>query len=146
MLDFEEKALCRKVAGVLELSAKRGYEPFAFAKLWLASKTAQNLYEWDFKDVAQSKQYLLHSIELEYNLGQEAIHENIQENTEYVADVMYWGGYIFMYFSLENKIKPQELLDKYDIVRILQCYDTLHTVSSKVAVEMIDEDFRLQCE
>jgi hypothetical protein len=142
MLDFEEKALCRKVAGVLELSAKKGYEPFTFAKLWLASKTAQNLYEWDFKDVAQSKQYLLHSVELEYNLEK----SEIQENADYVADVMYWGGYIFMYFSLENKITPQNMLDNYDIVRILQCYDTLHTVSSKVAVEKIDEDFRLQCE
>jgi hypothetical protein len=81
-------------------------------------------------------------VELEYNLEQ----DEIQENNDHDADVMYWGGYIFMYFSLENKITPQNMLDNYDIVRILQCYDTLHTVSSKVAVEMIDEDFRLRCE
>ena len=89
MLDFEEKALCRKVAGVLELAAIEGYEPIAFTKLWLSSKTAYNLYIWDFKDIAQSKQYLLHSIEIEYQLTE----EDKQNNVEQMSDAMYWAGY-----------------------------------------------------
>ena len=86
MLDFEEKALCRKVAGVLELAAIEGYEPIAFTKLWLSSKTAYNLYIWDFKDIAQSKQYLLHSIEIEYRLTEED-----KQNNEELYNISYFG-------------------------------------------------------
>ena len=43
MLDFEEKALCRKAAGILELSVKKGYDHYSFSRLWLKSKTANNL-------------------------------------------------------------------------------------------------------
>ena len=42
MLDFEEKALCRKAAGILELSVKKGYDHYSFSRLWLKSKTANN--------------------------------------------------------------------------------------------------------
>ena len=71
MLDFEEKALCRKAAGILELSVKKGYDHYSFSRLWLKSKTANNLYHWNSNDIAQSKQYLLHSVELEYHLDNE---------------------------------------------------------------------------
>ena len=137
MLDFEEKILCRKVAGVLELAAIEGYEPIAFTKLWLSSKTAYNLYIWDFKDIAQSKQYLLHSIEIEYQLTE----EDKQNNVEQMSDAMYWAGYTLMYLSLLDKIEPKELLEMYDIGRILQCYDTLHILSVTVAIDKIKEDF-----
>lgn len=69
MPGFEEKALCRKVAGVLELSVQIGYEPVAFMRLWLNLKTSDNLFHWNFNDVAQSKQYLMHSVEMEYGIN-----------------------------------------------------------------------------
>ena len=138
MLDFEEKALCRKAGGILEFAAKKGYEPIAFTKLWLKSKTADNLYYWDFNDVAQSKQYLLHSVELEYGLTE----EDCRENEEYVADMMYWCGYILMYLSIASKISPEEIYRDYNVEKILKGYDTLHTLSSNVAVDKIREQFK----
>ncbi len=138
MLGFEEKALCRKVAGVLELSAQRGYEPAAFMQLWLNSKTADNLFCWNFNDIAQSKQYLLHSVELEYNISPE--NDGYLQNRE-MPQVMYWGGYIFMYISLDENRKPCNMQKKYDINRILGCYDTLHSLSTKVAVDNIRTQF-----
>ena len=140
MPDFEEKALCRKAGGILELSAKKGYEPIAFTKLWLRSKTAQNLYEWDFHDVAQSKQYLFRSVEMEYELKPE---DRCQEGGQW-TDEMYWGGYTFMYLSFEMRLKPKDILKIYDIERILKCYDTLHTLSEKAAVEEIKTQFLYQ--
>lgn len=139
MLDFEEKALCRKAGGILEFAAKKGYEPIAFTKLWLKSKTADNLYHWDFNDVAQSKQYLLHSVELEYGLTE----EDCRENEEYVADMMYWCGYILMYLSIASEILPEKIYRDYDVEKILKSYDTLHTLSSNVAVDEIREQFKV---
>lgn len=138
MLDFEEKALCRKVAGVLELSAERGYEPLAFMHLWLASKTADNLFHWDFYDVAQSKQHLLHSVELEYGFSPQ---EHGKPQNEDMAADMYWGGYTFMYISLDENRKPCHMEEKYNVERVLKCYDTLHSLSTKVAVDEIRKQF-----
>ncbi len=139
MLDFEEKALCRKVAGILELSAIRGYDPIRFLHLWMESKTANNLYNWDFNDIAQSKHYLLRSVEIEYDISSDK-----EENDQYIIDAMYWCGYTLMYLSLESKITPLEVFKTYDVDRILCAYDTLHTVSSGVAVDMIRTDFKLK--
>lgn len=137
MLDFEQKALCRKAGGILELSAKKGYEPLTFTKLWLGSKTADNLYHWDFNDVAQSKQYLLHSVELEYGLTE----GDGYRNGKSVEDMMYWCGYTLMYMSLFFEMAPEEIYKGYDVKKILRGYDTLHTLSSNVAVDEIREQF-----
>ncbi len=142
MPDFEEKALCRKAGGILELAAKKGYEPITFTKLWLSSKTADNLYHWDFNDVAQSKQYLLHSVELEYGLTDDDRHENVED----VCDMMYWCGYILMYMSLVSKISPDEIYREYDVEKILRGYDTLHTLSSNVAADEIREQFGIHAD
>lgn len=138
MLDFEEKALCRKVAGVFELSAINGYEPFNFISTWLNSDTAMKLYQWDFKDIAQSKQYLLHSIEFEENLYENEEKRNKEDKT---TKAMYWFGYIIMYLSLDTKISPKEIISTYDVVKIYMCYETLHSLSSKNAVEEIEKNF-----
>lgn len=138
MPGFEEKALCRKVAGVLELSVQRGYEPVAFMRLWLNSKTADNLFHWNFNDVAQSKQYLLHSLELEYGINPQ---DYGQPQNEKMSQVMYWGGYIFMYISLDENRKPCEIQKKYNINKVLKCYDTLHSLSAAVAADEIRKEF-----
>ena len=99
MLDFEEKALCRKVAGVFELSAINGYEPLNFISIWLNSDTALKLYQWNFKDIAQSKQYLLHSIEIETSLLEPSEKRGKEDKT---TKAMYWFGYTIMYLSLDT--------------------------------------------
>lgn len=54
---------------------------------------------------------------------------------------MYWFGYITMYFSLSFAKSPLEIYEEYDIEKIIESYDTLHTLSSKVAVDKIKNDF-----
>lgn len=138
MPDFEEKALCRKVGGVFELSAQKGYEVLAFTKLWLKSQTADHLYHWNCNEVAQSKQYLLHSIELEYGLtDQDACSREIN-----MEELMYWGGYILTYLSFTDRMEPKEIEKQYDLEKVLECYDTLHTLSAQIAVDKIKEEFR----
>lgn len=138
MPDFEEKAVCRKAGGVLELAAEKGYEPIAFTKLWLVSKTAENLYRMDFHDVAQSKQYLLHSLELEYDLSKE---DTILESGSDPL-LMYWAGFTLMYLSFTESAEPKEILKIYDIEKVLKCYETLHTLSAPVAIDEIREQFK----
>lgn len=89
-------------------------------------------------DVAQSKQYLLHSVELEYGINPQ---DDGQPQNEEISQVMYWGGYIFMYISLDENIKPCELQKRYNINRVLQCYDIFHSLSVAVAADEIRKEF-----
>ena len=76
-------------------------------------------------------------MELEYHLDNE-----YQKTYDfYFADAMYWFGYITMYFSLSFAKSPLEIYEEYDIEKIIESYDTLHTLSSKVAVDKIKNDF-----
>lgn len=140
MLDFEEKALCRKIAGVFELSAINGYEPLNFISIWLNSDTALKLYQWNFKDIAQSKQYLLHSIEIETSLLEPSEKRGKEDKT---TKAMYWFGYTIMYLSLDTKKSPKEIISTYNVEKIYMCYETLHSLSSKNAVEEIDKNFKI---
>lgn len=54
---------------------------------------------------------------------------------------MYWGGYIFMYISLDENIKPCELQKRCNINRVLQCYDTLHSLSVAVTADEMRKEF-----
>lgn len=56
-----------------------------------------------------------------------------------MADMMYWCGYILMYLSIVSEILPEEINRDYDMEKILKGYDTLHTLSSNVAVDEIRE-------
>lgn len=53
--------------------------------------------------------------------------------------MMYWCGYILMYLSIVSEILPEEINRDYDMEKILKGYDTLHTLSSNVAVDEIRE-------
>lgn len=132
MLDYEEKAIMRKVAATCELAGNNGYEPICFMKNWLASPTAHALYNMYFKEISQSKQYLFHSVIAEMGLTPSGIYE---------PDLLYWAGYILTAFSFYYKLEPKTVLERYEIDRILKCYDTLHTVSTTNAVNRIKEDF-----
>jgi len=134
MLELDEKAVCRKVAGVFEIAAIRNYEPLNFAKTWMNSQTATWLYELDCKEIAQSRIYQLNSLRMETEI------EPLEEEQRDYRELMYWTGYILTWFSFLYKMPPKEVAEKYDIEKIMQCYDTLHTVSPKRACEEIIEE------
>ncbi len=138
VLEFDEKAICRKVAAVFELAASRKYEPLSFTETWLQSQTAQYLYELDCKEIAQSKVYQLNSLIHETN-----IQPCMNEKRNY-CDIMFWTGYILTWFSFLYKKTPNEVYEEYDIEKVMQCYDTLHTLSAKRACEEIHEECNIE--
>lgn len=58
-----------------------------------------------------------------------------------MSQVMYWGGYIFMYISLDKNRKPCGMQRKYNINKVLKCYDTLHSLPAAVAADEIRKEF-----
>lgn len=134
MLNIEETTIIRKVANLCELAGQSGFEPIYFLKQWLSSSVAQKLYMLDFKEISQSKQYLLHSLILE---------KNISPNDSSEANLLYWAGYVITAFEYTYKITPKDFLENYELSRILKSYDTLHTLSTQNAVREIKENYNL---
>ncbi len=144
MLDIYEKALCRKIADTFELAAINGFQPYSFTSFWLESDIASVFYKIeDLNLVAQSPLYILGSI------LDEMTEKGIKiTNTTDVCEkeVMYWGGYIFSYWIFSRDIAGDNILKRFDVKKILQCYDTLHTLSPEAAIEIIVEDMELKQE
>jgi|GEM_PF-4365962 len=70
--------------------------------------------------------------------------DDLYQDEPYINDdIMYWGGYLFSCWIFIDDIKGKDIVNNYDIQKILLCYDTLHTVSVKVAIDMIKKDFVL---
>ena len=55
---------------------------------------------------------------------------------------MYWFGYIITYWHFLEGISGKDIVINYDVCKILDEFDVLHTVSVKRAIEMIKEDDR----
>ena len=45
------------------------------------------------------------------------------------------------YISLDENRKPCEIQKRYNVNKILQCYDTLHSLSAAVAADEIRKEF-----
>lgn len=138
ILDINEKAICRKVANVFSLANKKNYHPVEFTLRWLESDTAKLLYEMNLNEIAQSPLYQINSFDMEMkNIGHEF---KMKSETDY-EDVMYWCGYFFTYWIFYEEITGKDLIEKYDIEKIMECYDTYHTLSCKNAIENAKEEY-----
>ena len=141
MLDTCEKAICRKIASMFEYAGKTGYRPVSFTTTWLESDTSKELYTIEPCAIAQSYPYHLHSLEKEMQEKGIVLSSDTSETYE---DVMYWAGYIFSYWIFLEGISGDEIIEKYDIKHILECYDTYHTLSPEVAIDKIKEDWNME--
>ena len=56
-------------------------------------------------------------------------------------DALHWIGYLMTYWCFYFKITPSYLLEHYDIASIANAYPTLHTLSIKMAISKIQEDY-----
>lgn len=136
MIGYEEKALCRKIADTFEIASKHLVYPPDFIEKWLMSETAVKIYEKDFNEIAQSPLYIYNSLIKEKRI------EMLNEQTvEEYPMVMYWTGYMLTYMGFLCEIAPEHLWKKYDVIRIAEAYETLHTVSIQRAIEEINEEF-----
>ena len=130
MNDLYKTILCEKVARLFEMV---DYNVILFPEMWLKSEINRKIIEMNPAIISQSTHYWLECF-LE-NISIPKTVENVNK------DAMFWLGYILTYIQFETDMPGDVLWDKYNIPRVLACYDVLHTVSNKVASEMIRKDF-----
>lgn len=133
-LDLTEKAVANIVGKMFRVASERlEIDEEDFCRIWLKSELCQRLYEMDETLICQSKIYLFNSLVMENDLPEKKGHRMD-------AEAMDWVGYILTYWMYLREIPGKLIEEKYDICKILQEYDTLHTVSCKVAIDMLEQD------
>lgn len=139
IITVQEKSVCRKIAGVFKYANRYGFHPIEFTKFWLESETFDRLYKYDLTAICQFDNYHFDEFlkEAEKN-GWKISHTH--HNYE---DLMYWTGYFLSYFAFNERVSGKDIVVSYDIDKIMRGYETLHTVSCEVAIELMKEDFSL---
>ncbi len=135
-LDYDEKAICRKVAGIFELAADYGYTPLHFLEKWASSEVAFNLYDLHCDKICQGKLYLLHDFQHEYPNAYKINGPNEEDK-----ELMFWLGYIYTAATFAFKITPNSIYKKYDWNRYAASYDVIHTVSIDYMLDILQEDY-----
>lgn len=139
-MQFSELALVGKIGRLFTYAMEnRKYNRYEFIKKWLASETYNLTVNFAVHLCSQSKIYILESFEEEFkgNLP------SIDEDSRYYGDDMEWFGYVAAYWFFLDGTTGRDILDTIDVNRVLDAYDVLHTVSVKLAIEMIKEDDKL---
>lgn len=54
---------------------------------------------------------------------------------QYDKDAAFWFGYLITYWCYMYHITGSEILQKYDVKKIADDYELLHTLSVKIAIE-----------
>lgn len=67
---------------------------------------------------------------------------DIDADSPLYEEDMYWFGYILTYWHFLEGISGKEVLETYDVCKVLDEFDVLHTLSVKAAIEKIREDDR----
>lgn len=139
-MNYVESALIEKIAEIFEYAMDvKCYEPYIFAQKWLASETYAKTIDFDTALCSQAKTYILGAFEEEYKDDLPPVNQN----SPLYKDDMFWFGYTMAYWHMLENISGNEILAAYDIDKIINEYDVLHTVSVKTAIDLIKEDDRL---
>ena len=114
------------------------YNRYQFIKKWCFSNTCQAVFDFDETLCSQAKSYILRTFEKEY---QDNLPAKDADSPLYEDDA-YWFGYLITYWHFLYGISGKEIMQKYDVCKILDEFDPLHTLSIKAAIDKIREDDR----
>lgn len=138
-MEFIELKLIEKIGNVFASAmTERKYNHYQFIKQWCASNTCQSVSEFDETLCSQAKSYILRTFEKEY----ESNLPEIDNDSPLYEEDMYWFGYLLTYWHFLDGTSGKDVLKEYDVCKILDEYDVLHTLSIKAAIEKIREDDR----
>ena len=136
---FVELKLCEKVGKVLE-ECNKIYHKNSLKLLlaWLESETFAAIVDGDVALCSQAKTYVIRAF------MDETKEELAVASTDKILsnEAMFWFGYLSMYWCLEYKENGKSILADYDIESIIYSYEVLHSLSVKMAIEKIREDYR----
>ncbi len=136
-MEFINLKLIEKIGNVLASAvSERKYNRYELIKMWLNSETYQLTVEFDVSICSQAKSYILRTFEQEYN----GALPSIDKESPLYKDDVYWLGYITAYWFFIDGTTGKEILKKYDVEKILDEFDVLHSLSVKTAISKIKED------
>jgi hypothetical protein len=139
-MNFIELKLIEKIGNVFSIAmAERKYNRYQFVKMWCLSDTFQSILDFEEWLCSQSKYYIMQVFDEEF-AGKLP---EIDEDSPLYAEDAYWLGYVLTYWFFLDGTNGKEIVKSYDLDRVLDSYDVLHTVSVKTAIDMIKEDDRL---
>lgn len=133
-MDKLDIKICWKISEVFVLAAMESYLPINFVKKWLQSEISNKIYGKDKETSGLSCEEILSLLKEE--CGKELYKFQIENPTDY-SDLMDWAGYIFSHMIVIEKIPADDILEQFDIERIMANYDILHLFSPSRAIEEI---------
>lgn len=137
-MDFIELKLIEKLAKVLQNAYENNNcDRYTLIEKWLSSDTFANAIAFDVSLVSQARSYILRTFESEIEIEQFVSGE---EDKEFYTDAVFWFGYITAYWCLMDEISGVDILKEYNINKILDEFDVLHTLKVKTAISMMKED------
>ena len=136
-MDFFEIKLAEKIGNVFSTAMReRKFNRYQFIKKWCLSDTCNAVFDFDETLCSQAKSYILRTFEEEF----EGNLPDTDDESPIYEDDAYWLGYILTYWHFSEGISGEQILKEYDVCKILDEYDILHTLSVKAAIEKIRED------
>lgn len=139
-IDFFDLKLCEKIGAMFEYAVfHEGYDAYAFTKAWLGSDTFSGILEWDVALVSQARTYILGKFLDELTEGGIVLE---RKPCEEAPECIYWLGYVFTYWGILEEMQGAEMMQSYQIDRIIDNAFAYHTLSVKTAICMIKEEMK----
>lgn len=137
-MQFVELKLCEKVGKIL-IEAKKLHKgsDYALVLAWLDSEVFAEIIKGNEVYCSQARTYVARCFINEADIADDG--EDIQIDD----DVLFWFGYLVTYWCFEKDSLPDSIARQYDIASILNGYEMLHSISVKMAMDKIMEDYRL---
>lgn len=136
-MDFFELKLIEKIGNVFAYAMReKKYDRYQFIEMWCSSDTCEAIFDFDETICSQAQSYILRTFERECA---DHLPARDQDSPLYEDD-MYWFGYLLTYWHFLDGTSGKDVLRLYDVRKILDEYDVLHTLSVKAAIDKIQED------
>ncbi|MCM1127363.1 MAG: hypothetical protein NC429_12945 [Lachnospiraceae bacterium] len=138
-MPFVELKLCEKIGKIL-IEAKKLYhgETLTLLTAWLRSYVFSEMILGNEVFCSQAKTYVARCfVEEKFGILSQT------EAAEIDNDVLYWFGYLVSYWCFAYQLEPGNIAENYDIEKIVNAYEALHSVSVKTAIRIITEEYVL---
>ncbi len=137
-MQFVELKLCEK-AGKILAEAKKLHKgsDYALVLAWLNSEVFSEIIKGNEVYCSQARTYVARCFMRENDIADDG------EDLQIDGDVLFWFGYLAAYWCFEKGSLPDAISRQYDIRSILNGYEALHSVSVKMAIDKIMEDYHI---
>ncbi|WP_294578434.1 DUF3990 domain-containing protein [uncultured Thomasclavelia sp.] len=136
LLKYERFEVAKAMGEVFEYAVGEFYyDLFSFIKIFLNTNLFER-FENDFSLYFQSPRYIIETMWQETGNKINKINDYEKSKLFYLMHIGYWFGYFICRWKINEGITGYDILNNYDITRIILNYENLHQKSLN---EIIDE-------